>query len=132
MHSARAENGARTKRKHGKWGKRKGQGRGVGEGKEGSSLLPLPTPSLALFALTPFPSLFLLLPHFLRFLNAKLLPTTLLLHWACTGRLEMASNVDHCISRFKKVLTQLVSVRRMKESDTDAVIQEYTSFLDTY
>ena len=43
---------------------------------------------------------------------------------------EMASNVDHCISRFKKVATQLVSVRRIKESDCDAIIQEYTSFLD--
>lgn len=43
---------------------------------------------------------------------------------------EMASNVDHCISRFKKVVTQLVSVRRIKESDCDAIIQEYTSFLD--
>ena len=42
----------------------------------------------------------------------------------------MASNVDHCISRFKKVVTQLVSVRRIKESDCDAIIQEYTSFLD--
>ena len=40
---------------------------------------------------------------------------------------EMASNVDHCIS---KVVTQLVSVRRIKESDCDAIIQEYTSFLD--
>ena len=43
---------------------------------------------------------------------------------------EMASNVDHCISRFKKVVTQLVSVRRIKESDCDAIIQECTSFLD--
>ena len=43
---------------------------------------------------------------------------------------EMASDVDHCISRFKKVVTQLVSVRRIKESDCDAIIQEYTSFLD--
>ena len=42
----------------------------------------------------------------------------------------MASNVDHCISRFKKVVTQLVSVRRIKESDCDAIIQAYTSFLD--
>ena len=42
----------------------------------------------------------------------------------------MASNVDHGISRFKKVVTQLVSVRRIKESDCDAIIQEYTSFLD--
>ena len=43
---------------------------------------------------------------------------------------EMASNVDHCISRFKKVVYQLMSVRRIKESDCDAIIQEYTSFLD--
>ena len=41
---------------------------------------------------------------------------------------EMASNVDHCISRFIKVVTQLVNVRRIKESDV--VIQENTSFLD--
>ena len=44
---------------------------------------------------------------------------------------EMASNVKHCISRFKKVVTQLVSVRRIKESDCEAIIQEYTSFLDS-
>ena len=43
---------------------------------------------------------------------------------------EMAADVDHCISRFKKVVSQLANVRRIKESDCDTIIQEYTSFLD--
>ena len=38
---------------------------------------------------------------------------------------EMASNVDHCISRFKKVVA-----RTATESDCDAIIQAHTSFLD--
>lgn len=43
---------------------------------------------------------------------------------------EMASDADQSISRFKRVVSQLVNVRRIKESDCDAIIQEYTSFLD--
>lgn len=43
---------------------------------------------------------------------------------------EMASDADHSISRFKRVVSQLVNVRRIKESDCDAIIQEYTSLLD--
>ena len=43
---------------------------------------------------------------------------------------EMATDADHCISKFKKVVSQLVAVRRIIESDCDALIQEYTRFLD--
>ena len=43
---------------------------------------------------------------------------------------EMVADADHCISKFKKVVSQLVAVRRIKESDCDALIQEYISFLD--
>ena len=46
------------------------------------------------------------------------------------NRREMASDVDHSISRFKRLVSQLVNVRKIKESDCDAIIQEYTSFLD--
>ena len=43
---------------------------------------------------------------------------------------EMVADADLCISKFKKVVSQLVAVRRIKESDCDALIQEYISFLD--
>ena len=42
----------------------------------------------------------------------------------------MVYDADQSISTFKSVVYQLVNVRRIKESYCDAIIQEYTAFLN--
>nr|XP_014352203.1 PREDICTED: uncharacterized protein LOC106706179 [Latimeria chalumnae] len=43
---------------------------------------------------------------------------------------EMASNPASCREKFKRILTLLVSTRRVQEQDCDHILQQYGNFLD--
>ena len=66
-----------------------------------------------------------------KILNKCPISYSLVRNMAALNPKEMVAHPSACRERFKKVLTVLVSARRVKEQDCDAIVQQFGNFLDS-